>query len=740
MEVDMGRVLFVGIGALAITIGLATGIQSQTAGRQEKPETVKIRSTEVVVDAVVVDRKNRLVTDLTSKDFEVYEDGVPQEVSSFRLVRGANEEPAERRAAHQTVTAADDQRSAGEKKAATGPETSPNLIIALLDYSTTEFRNKRLIQEGAAKYVEKRLQPNDLMAVFVLGSSLRIASDFTNDKTKLIEALKSADLAGTTRASDRADLSEAIQKGDAAENQVDLEGGAGVPAGPGAAAQASAMAASLIIQHYAAMLVSMRAGMDRIQSLGVLSAIRAIATGVKGVQGRKTLLLFSQGFVVSPSVEEDLRMVEGLANRSQLAIYCIESQGLETRELNGALVPRDELTAAAANSQESRMTAHGGETGFDRASQVGADLREGPLRGLASSTGGILIRNTNDLGAGLDRIDQETRSYYILSYSPKDEKLDGRFRQIRVAVKRPDLTVRARSGYYAMPAGYELLSPVELQLIEQAAKTAPAAKFPLFLHAGSFQQGTRLFRIPVVVEIPYASIQFDADRDKHSARLQILGLVRDRAGNMVRQFGEPVVMSLSNAQYSAVKSGTISLMNQVQLSTPGDLSVEVLVKDVASGRVSSTKQTVHLERPDTSLGLSSILLASDRELYRTSDTADQFLTVQGVRITPSAACQFRNGDNMIFYFDIYNPSVNSENKKSDISIALAFVREGTAVNAGLPRFHLNEAPGGVIPHLTFSKFLRLTGLQPGNYSMVFEVKDGVGNQSARGEAAFKVIN
>src|SRR5215471_4901451 len=225
MEVDMARVLFAGIGALAITIGLAAGIQSQTAGRQEKPETVKIRSTEVVVDAVVVDRKNRLVTDLTSKDFEVYEDGVPQEVSSFRLVRGANEEPAERRAAHQTVTAADDQRSAGEKKAAAGPETSPNLIIALLDYSSTEFRNKRLIQEGAARYVEKRLQPNDFMAVFMLGSSLQIASDFTNDRDKLIAALKSSSIRGTALASDRADLSGTIQKGDSPENQIDVEGG-----------------------------------------------------------------------------------------------------------------------------------------------------------------------------------------------------------------------------------------------------------------------------------------------------------------------------------------------------------------------------------------------------------------------------------------------------------------------------------------------------------------------------------
>jgi hypothetical protein len=79
--------------------------------------------------------------------------------------------------------------------------------IALLDYSTTEFRNNKLIQDGAIKYVEKKLRPNDFMAVLVLGSGLKVASDFTNDKAKLVTALKSIDLKGTLMASDRADLS-----------------------------------------------------------------------------------------------------------------------------------------------------------------------------------------------------------------------------------------------------------------------------------------------------------------------------------------------------------------------------------------------------------------------------------------------------------------------------------------------------------------------------------------------------
>jgi VWFA-related protein len=735
----MKRVVFVLIGCLAVAAGFAWATRARAASQQEKSETLKIRSTEILVDAVVQDRKNRLVTDLTAQDFEVYEGGVLQDVSSFRVVRGQDEKSDETKPVARPGQPAKSQPGPDETRPAAAPETLPNVTIVLLDYSTTQIQNKRLVQEAAVKYVEKRLQPNDFMAVFVLGAGLHIACDFTNNKEKLIAALKKTALTGTAMASDRADLSAMIERGDSASNQVDVESALGAAAnGPGAAAQGSAMSAALIAQHFAAMAIGMRAGMDRIQSLGVLSAIRAIAMGVKGIEGRKALLLFTEGFVAGPSVEEELKQVTGLANRSQLAIYCIESQGLETRELRGDLVPRDELTAAAAGTQESRMTAHGGETNFDRTRQSGQDVREGALRYVAASTGGLLVRNTNDLSTGLDRIDRETRSYYLLSYRPKDEKLDGGFRQIRVSVKRPDLTVRARSGYYAMPAGYELLSPDEFRLIGEAGK-ADAAKFPLFVRTAGFQEVRNEYTVPVVVEIPYASIQFDVNKGSHSARLLVLGIVRDTGGNLVRRFGSPAQMNLAEAQYNTLKAGTVSLMNQVQVP-PGDYWVEVYVKDHISGAVSSGRQALYLGQMESTFGMSAVLLASDRELYKSLAKDDKFLTVQGVKIMPSAACQFRNGDNMIFYFYIYNPQVDKEKQKTDISVEVKLEREGQAVNAALPAFQVTEGPGGTVPHVTFSRFLRLSGLKPGGYNLVLSVKDRVANQSARREAAFVVLN
>jgi hypothetical protein len=70
---------------------------------------------------------------------------------------------------------------------------------------------------------------------------------------------------------------------------------------------------------------------------------------------------------------------------------------------------------------------------------------------LAVDTGGVAIRNENNLAKALDEIDRDTSSYYVLGYRPVNTELDGKFREITVRVRRPGLSVRSRKGYLAAP-------------------------------------------------------------------------------------------------------------------------------------------------------------------------------------------------------------------------------------------------------------------------------------------------
>jgi len=71
------------------------------------------------------------------------------------------------------------------------------------------------------------------------------------------------------------------------------------------------------------------------------------------------------------------------------------------------------------------------------------------LRTLAVATDGLAIVNSNDIDRGLKRVVDDLSSYYLIGYYSSNPKLDGRFRSIGVKVKRSGVSVRARRGYLA---------------------------------------------------------------------------------------------------------------------------------------------------------------------------------------------------------------------------------------------------------------------------------------------------
>jgi len=76
--------------------------------------------------------------------------------------------------------------------------------------------------------------------------------------------------------------------------------------------------------------------------------------------------------------------------------------------------------------------------------------RHEDLRMMALQTDGLaVLDSTNDVAGAMQRIFADVGSYYLLRYYSSNTKLDGKFRRIRVEVKRPDVDVRSRPGYLA---------------------------------------------------------------------------------------------------------------------------------------------------------------------------------------------------------------------------------------------------------------------------------------------------
>ena len=123
----------------------------------------------------------------------------------------------------------------------------------------------------------------------------------------------------------------------------------------------------------------------------------------------------------------EVRQLAQRANRANVTFYAVDPRGLAA--FDDAIGP---LRPATPVQDRERMSA-----------------RQAGLRELAGNTDGAVVLNTTDVKSGVARMMADLNAYYLMQYYSTNTKLDGRFRSITVRVKRPGVTVRSRPGYLA---------------------------------------------------------------------------------------------------------------------------------------------------------------------------------------------------------------------------------------------------------------------------------------------------
>jgi tetratricopeptide (TPR) repeat protein len=192
----------------------------------------------------------------------------------------------------------------------------------------------------------------------------------------------------------------------------------------------------------------------------VLHALASLISGLERFDGRKTLLLLTDGFVADqswPLVEQAV----GLAARANARIYTLDARGL------------DRFPQPASN-----YAPHDDGLGHLLGS---LDVAADAMNSLAVDTGGFAVRNVNMFDKAIAQITDEASTYYVLGYRP-DTLPDGKFHHITVRVKRPAVAVRARRGYVAtIRPDPRLTAATEVPAarpLESSSLTAPVSVLP----------------------------------------------------------------------------------------------------------------------------------------------------------------------------------------------------------------------------------------------------------------------
>ena len=228
------------------------------------------------------------------------------------------------------------------------------------------------------------------------------------------------------------------------------------------------------------------------------------------------------------------------------------------------------------------------------------DPRSG-LGALADQTGGFLIHDTNDLSNGLRRINDDMHGYYMVTYLPKNDDYNGRFRQISVKLNRPNLEVQTRKGYYAVESVGQLpVLDYEAPAIAAARNANPNSNpFRFMGSALSFPAPLRPGLSLILAEVPLSALSFSpsSDNKSYNADLSIVALIKDQADQVVQKLSQHYPLTGPLDKVDAAKKGDVLFYRETQLA-PGTYTVELIAYDGPTGKASLRKVALEIPTSD----------------------------------------------------------------------------------------------------------------------------------------------
>ena len=689
-------------------------------------DVVKVKSNLVNIDVIVKDKKGKYISDLKPEDFVITENGQPQKIEFFDAPLSNTDAPKP------GVTVV-------EATPAT-PATAPrNYVSLVLDSQTTDLTNLKQVREGAIKYVREQVTDADVVAILSVTNGLRMLQPFTQDKAKLIATLEHLGTGSDSKNSEQKDIAENIANLRDFLNSASSTPSSGITTNAGGAAAARVMLAQRVLQQF----IRLRTALSLQQARPVLAALAALAEGLRPIPGKKTLVLFSQGFVTPEVLDWQVQSTIDIANRANVAIYIIDSAGLRAgAPASGALVPSNPLSGAASINQEDRIKAVGGETVFDYVRQEGQTREYDILYRLSGDTGGKFLKGNNDIGQGLERINQEIQARYTLAYRSSNQNFDGTFRKVKIEVRRPDVQILSRSGYYAIPPEeIVLLSPADKKLLATFNEAQTNPGLPIFASFSAFRGRNGLYTVPLAIEIPPAAVKFERKGDKQSMQLEVLGVLKATPDKMLSRLGGNFAVNLSANDYKEILNNNIFYRQDLQL-TAGDYTIDLIVQDKQSGKISARREHLVLPDPDAEFATTPVVLsryvAPASELPpNPADSPDVFVYGKQL-IRPSAALKFRTSDNLIMFQNVYNAANSTETGKPLVRVSVRLMKDGQPATKFFD-FVLTDIESQPVPHLTFAQYLPLANLAPGHYQAMIETKDMVTRKSMKQEAPFEIV-
>jgi VWFA-related protein len=637
----------------------------------------------VQVDAVVTDAKGRHVANLTRNDFEIVEDGKPQSITTFSFVEGPTSQTPTKPGTlpnDRSATRTEPNLPAPQMLRQTQVQRTIVLVADNLGLAADDIPG---VRKAMRSFVENQMRPGDLVSIMTTSGGVGATQQVTNDKRQVYAAIDRVRyVAGRTGQT----WYEPVRKIDVA-SEVE---------------NASNRRLNAVRRPFL--------------GSGTVQILKYAIEGLREVQGRKAIVLFSDGFPQSadPIVQ--------LANRASVVIYTLDPRGLASFFLSAVdyckpplCIPRREESARES---------------FYRESQKSLDQ-------LARGTGGIFFHDNNDLQQGLANALEDMSSYYLIGYQPQRGDFEpvrgiAKFHKIEVRVLKPGLSVRSRNGFVGVPD-----APVSSQTdkVESAgaalgrALRSPFRTDGLPVQLSAFYSASvgkdakthgHLTTLRAMLALDAHALQFaDAAAGRKALDLEVAAAVYGPDGELVTRSDRKFSLEITASELSEILASGLVYGLDVQIPKPGPYQLRVAAWDASSHRTGSASEFVEI--PDFSrsgITLSSLLL-SDSDLARNAELVRAGVIGPGNPVTRA----FARGAALSYDCTGFGAILDRQTGKPSVEVEIGLFRGAEQVFQGT-RMPLAVADGNSSDAIHITGAIRLPqGLPPGDYAVELRAYD-----------------
>jgi VWFA-related protein len=485
---------------------VATAEQQKPQGEPQRAfETMDVRV--INIDVVVTDRKGNPIHGLKKSDFVIVENGAAKPVSNFYEVIGdkaiSNEEVP--------VEAGAPAPASVQTAMQVDPDQTRRRIIFYIDnLSLAPFNRNRVFKE-MKEFVKTVMRPGDEAMIATFNRSMKVRVPFTRDPVQLIQTLDiiaGESAMGPQNKSERKDMQDQVRDSQSYDDAI-----------------ATARTYAQSIDH------------DLRQSI---ESLNALMSTLAGVEGKKVLVLTSEGFPMQPGRDafayiDDVAkdkgwqasssMLEGMTFDASSAIQSV------AKNANANGITMYTIGAGGLDSGNEMSAENSQPTSFMVSQAVQSNTTES-MQLMADMTGGIASVQTNNFKAAFNYIQRDLDTYYSLGYRAANMERVDRQRAIDVRLRnnpKNQYIVRARQSFVEKSTFAEMSDRVIANLLYS---TKANDMHVITRMSRPIPTDNELFRVPVEVQIPMESLTFLPQGEAFIGGFDVYVVVANKDGDM----------------------------------------------------------------------------------------------------------------------------------------------------------------------------------------------------------------